>query len=706
MILPPIIGGGIEEPNIDYILMWRNFLGHHYLLPLETPKPLFVLLNGILGPRMLYPAMSLFTAGVLGLLMKMASHLNVSRYLGAAGFLLFLTSSLTVLPEFILPAYWPMFYYFLILGSLYTFMKKRPVASSLFLLAAGLVRPEAWLYSPILMLISKFRKQYGFSFWYLMPLLAPVLWVLFDYRISGDFFFSSKITNYYGSTLGLKPATFWNYWPGCIGNVLLTYNGIPLMLGLLGLVGITIRTRGPAHLLLAISAAEHLFFFWVLCSLNPTIIHVRYLSYSLLILCFYAAIVIGSFLKKHPVVMAAAMTLLIAATCKRNLPEVLCRVTAGNAATRNNCASLLQPMERYGARADVILTGRSAGYFLLHLPEIYSRKILSFRQMNDDPSLLQNVQSGLVVYLKNDQAFADSYYSFLADKAVYRIGAFECIPVYDTNDAHAILYRLVRIFPETAGYPMPVQGAYTRAMILLNKDSSFAATQLFEKMCVDYPDCPLPRGRLYSLYQKLGRRKDADSLLQIIYRDKDSLPRDTATRIFSYYHNGIEDLFNRAARNGDDNQTLNALVATFKAYVKNPRAILQQSRPGELSDEFSNLVERLLTQKRLGMADTVCSLMRTFCPVSDYGGYLQADIMVASGRFDSGLAICDSLIRKNPGQPALYILAAKALVGKGDRPSALRVLKTGIGSVSDVEGRNTLLAMLHQLEGQDSGRRL
>jgi tetratricopeptide (TPR) repeat protein len=181
--------------------------------------------------------------------------------------------------------------------------------------------------------------------------------------------------------------------------------------------------------------------------------------------------------------------------------------------------------------------------------------------------------------------------------------------------------------------------------------------------------------------------------------DKALRLNDTLTRKNPDYYLGLKNLFNLASKKGDNTLAFQALVRIFNAYLDNPHAITGRCDPNDLSQDFSMLIHGLLQQKRLGAADTVCKFMRTFCPDDDYGRYLQASIMVESGKFDEGLALCGYLIGKEPGMHQPYLVAAKALAGKGDRTGAITLLKSGIGAVPYAEGRNALLTQLHLIGG-------
>lgn len=74
-LLPAVIGRNYRllAQRGPYRLMWLNLLGAHYKLPLETPKPLHILLAGLLGYG---PAYYALTCAMVGLGLAAAVRLG------------------------------------------------------------------------------------------------------------------------------------------------------------------------------------------------------------------------------------------------------------------------------------------------------------------------------------------------------------------------------------------------------------------------------------------------------------------------------------------------------------------------------------------------------------------------------------------------------------------------------------------------------
>ena len=75
VLLPAVLGLDYRllAPKGSYRLMWLNLLGAHYRLPIETPKPLTVLLAGLLGSG---PAFYAVTCAMVGLCVVLAMRMG------------------------------------------------------------------------------------------------------------------------------------------------------------------------------------------------------------------------------------------------------------------------------------------------------------------------------------------------------------------------------------------------------------------------------------------------------------------------------------------------------------------------------------------------------------------------------------------------------------------------------------------------------
>ena len=430
--------------------MWLNLLGHRFGLPPETPKPLFVLLCGVIWQGALYPIMCAFTVGVLAFLMKLARHFGASYWAGFAAFLLFIAANKTVLPEFIMPAYYPMLYFFLLLGSVYYFVKKQALAASLFLCGAGLMRPEAWVIPIVFIGVTMFKRERGFLWWPCLAFIAPLLWVLFDIRIAGSPTYSADVTQDYLASLGVVSVSFTGYWPAILQNVAGSFYWPVHVFGLAGLCYLAIRRRNAGHLLMAAFVALPFFAFWFLSFAKPIIIHVRFLSFPMLVCCLYAMLFLTDIFRNRWLLGISVAALF----CIGFRPELIKDTREMIAADkiilegRERSLAVIKKMEK---EPEILLCGRSVAFFSYHLGERASKRIIMFREIVANDAPLRCIRKGIAVYLQGDCGISDDGFLSLAIPRRYKIGSFGYFPVYQTEANACIVYVLQRL----SDHPLP-----------------------------------------------------------------------------------------------------------------------------------------------------------------------------------------------------------------------------------------------------------
>jgi len=444
LLLPLFLGGKREDAYFSYKIMWLNYLGRHFKLPLETPKPLFALVCGTIGHSALYPAICIFTTGILALLMKTAQKFGKPFWAGAVAFVLFMACNTIVIPEFIMSAYYPMLYLFLALAAVYSFVNQWRFATVIALLGAGLLRPEAWLLPPVFILLTLFKKERGFSWWLFIPLLAPVIWRSFDHAISGSATYSNDLTNYYILTLGVKPVNFHDFWAAAGANIMAVYNLPVHLLGLLGLFYYAIRTKRVVHLLMAILVLMPFLFFWLLSAKAPILFQVRFFALPMLICCLYAVLVFAeTFHNKW--VLGVGCVALLCIGAKYDLPSITAATIKTDNAVAETRAGTLETVRNLEKEADVVLCGRSAGFFAYHLGEKASRKIFMFREAEARRDFEQGISRGVAVYIRNDMAGWDRAFSFLSAPRTYEVNGFRFFPVKITRGGDGIVYAFEKM---------------------------------------------------------------------------------------------------------------------------------------------------------------------------------------------------------------------------------------------------------------------
>jgi hypothetical protein len=444
LLLPLIFGGKREDAYFTYKIMWLNYLGHHFKLPLETPKPLFAFLCGIVGHGALYPVICGLSAGVLALLMKISQKLGKPFWIGLVAFGLFMAGNTIVLPEFVMSAYYPMLYFFLALAAVYSFINKWSIATMFCLLGAGLVRPEAWLFPPVFILLTMFKKERGFSWWLFVPLLAPIVWALFDHRISGSLTYSRDMTNYYMQTLGVMPVSFKQYWPAACQNIMSVFNLPVHLFGLAGLAYFAVRKQHAWHQLMVILTILPFLFFWILSIASPVLIQVRFFAFPMLIVCFYAVLFLTELLRSKWI-LGVSCAALVCIGMQNNVlanTAAMVRIDKAIAGARVSTLETIKKMEK---KADVILCGRSAGYYAYHLGEKASQKIFMFREAETRRNFEQGISTGVAIYIRDDIAGMDKVFSFLSMPRMHDANGFRFFPVEITRSGNGIVYAFEKM---------------------------------------------------------------------------------------------------------------------------------------------------------------------------------------------------------------------------------------------------------------------
>jgi hypothetical protein len=253
-------------PNYDtiYALLWGRELGEGLdpdraaALP-PTPHPLAELFGLIASPLGggaidLTMVVAYASLGLVGYLVYRLGSLWFDRPIGAVAALIVLTRAPFLSNG--LRAYVDLPYIALVLGAL-AIETRRPRAGwpvLALLAAAGLLRPEAWLFSiayAIYLALPALRKRKPIKLevpWVCLALAAPILWALYDWITAGSPTYSFTGTRETVETLGRHtgPVDLVIYGPRALGEVLQW----PGMVGALGGVVLAVALmRRDARLL-------------------------------------------------------------------------------------------------------------------------------------------------------------------------------------------------------------------------------------------------------------------------------------------------------------------------------------------------------------------------------------------------------------------------------------------------------------------------
>jgi hypothetical protein len=220
----------------------------------ETPKPLLAMVYGILADLRLLPLTEVLKCAALAFLpwfffTILIEEFNDFRYAIISFFLTFAYVFNLVKPDAIVPSE---IYSIalLFLGYLFVY-RKRWILASIVLLLMGLMRNDFWFFSALFVLygLLNWRKLRSWArLAVFLPLLSPLLWVAFDWRVGGSFNYSSQTVRYVSDLLGFSKKHF-SYYVEKTWVILWNFsykNPVVLLLGLAGLV--YCLTRRKEHL--------------------------------------------------------------------------------------------------------------------------------------------------------------------------------------------------------------------------------------------------------------------------------------------------------------------------------------------------------------------------------------------------------------------------------------------------------------------------
>jgi hypothetical protein len=289
-------------PNYDtiYALVWGRELAHGVspdygaALP-PTPHPLADLLGlvttplggGAIGATM---AIAYLSLGLIGYLVYRLGSLWFDRPIGAAAALIVLTRAPYLSNG--LRAYVDLPYIALVLGALVIESKRPragwPVLAPLAL--AGLLRPEAWLFSVVYwayLALNRERGRRELAWLGVLALAAPIAWTLFDWITTGDPLYSLTGTQQTVETLKRQtgPVDLVLYGPRRLGEVLQW----PGMVGAAGGIALGLAFLRRRSWIGAVAAALALGAFALLACAGLAIIP-RYTMLAAAVLAIFAAL--------------------------------------------------------------------------------------------------------------------------------------------------------------------------------------------------------------------------------------------------------------------------------------------------------------------------------------------------------------------------------------------------------------------------------
>jgi hypothetical protein len=365
-----------------------------------------------------------------------------------ASFLYFFTSK-EVLINFLLPVSWGIFYIPLIWWSvtLLILRRYRPAAAIMFL--SGLLRPESWLFG-ILMLVWFRLRRIPLRPVYWLAAFAPFIWMLFDWRITGNLFASALITKQYGALTGFPITTFTSFWPMLIMITPYLYNPPILLCGSIGLGTYVFQSIRRKHLsdydIIFILSAATLIGYWLVTIGQNIVIFPRFLVFPYSAIYLFAGLM-PAFLSRRYILGYLLLALLFIAA----RPEKLLINAARKYGNAQSSADAMREagdfLEGYFKRRPSrgkILCEAGADYLSLRFGEDFSRRIIFFREIGSAAEF-DKTQVGLAIYQYWSEMPVHGKFLFLGGgRRVVLNNRYIFTPVFISRNRLAIVYEINR----------------------------------------------------------------------------------------------------------------------------------------------------------------------------------------------------------------------------------------------------------------------
>jgi hypothetical protein len=430
LLLPAVLGLDYRllAPKGPYQLMWLNLLGAHYRLQLETPKPLMVLLSGSLGSGLVFYAVVCAMVGLsVAALVRLGRSITGSNWPG-------LIAAVTVfafrggLMGWAFVGGTEPFHVALVLLALVAFAGGRLRLATLIVFAACLLRPEAWPLAPIPLLWMLLARR-RFNLLSLLPFTAPLIWVVFDRAMTGDWLYSLHLTSYYRVASGISTAIGGGFWTGMPAEILDVTGAVPLLVGLVGLgvwvwrcvrphpvrqPGSEERSGHPAWLLAVVVGLVLLLPIiasWVI-SLFGRVVQMgrfQYPSAVLLVLISASApfLLLGNRSPRRFVLalgLSAAVALSILSPQELARAVRIARRDKVRAAAYYPIADTLKQLVENGNADVTVVSARRLDYFTMLLGQSYSWKLRSVRELTyGTQSIPATARSGALAFYDGDE---------------------------------------------------------------------------------------------------------------------------------------------------------------------------------------------------------------------------------------------------------------------------------------------------------------
>lgn len=444
--------------NIDYIaavdshkIMWLKFIGYDYTFSIfEGPKPLLSFLAGIL-PVSIFPLLiPCFCAIWLLCLCIMSRRLTGSIQEGFFAFLLFIFSTPIILSEVIFSSVAMNLYITLLILAVVFLVNEQYVYSSLFLFLGGLIRPEVWLNSFLFIAWVLFLKRNKFKLIYCLALIAPFLWIVYDFIISGDMFYSSHAAQDYCRIAQFIPIGFKDFWPMFLFFVRNFFGGWLMVLGIISAVlalALPMRRKGKKIIIILLIIGFVPVFFYFLESFKCNLfIYPRFFLFFILSSCFCAALLPFLFFSNKRIRLVFLMLIFLCSFKTKsvtNLIESNKREKIRTEAAREVFV-FLDGYFKSPALFKKIVLGNNADSFSLRYGQDFSHKVVDFREIGSNPEMVKLIVPALAVWLPFNTNGSGSRFDFLSvPKRV--TGGYIFSPLFVSHDKLGIVYLIEKM---------------------------------------------------------------------------------------------------------------------------------------------------------------------------------------------------------------------------------------------------------------------
>ncbi len=406
--------------------MWLNLLGANYRLNIETPKPLSVLLAGLLGSG---PAFYAVTCAMVGLCVAAAIRIgravtgSIWPGLVAAATVFVLRGECIYL---ILIGGTEPFHIALVLLSIAAIASGRLRLATLAIFGACLQRPEAWALAPLPLLVAWVTRR-RFNPLLVLPFAAPFIWMAFDRAMTGDWFYSLHETAYYFVAAALSTSSAGSYWGEVVIELAKVAGDVPLVVGLAGLciwLWKHFRSRSgpvgadrelsvrPAGLLLAViglALVLPLVTSWA-ASLSGRVLQMGRFHYPSVVLLTLLAASVPFLLFSGRAPRWFVLTLSTAVGLSALAPKEvarsirMARIDEIRATAYDPIAGTFKRLVENGSAEVGIVSQRRIQYFAKLLGPSNSRKLLTIREVKNVAGTIPvTAKSGILAYYDQDE---------------------------------------------------------------------------------------------------------------------------------------------------------------------------------------------------------------------------------------------------------------------------------------------------------------